>query len=71
VNGTDSFEQSFVAVTYLLGRRTELLSGLSSPGDAARRAAEKLSVGEQSARARSLAALLVPLARALEERELA
>jgi hypothetical protein len=65
---TESFERAFVAVAYLLGRRTELPMGLTNPGPAARHCAERLALPEQVARARRLAAELAPIVVALDAR---
>ena len=66
----DSFEHAFVAVSYLLGRRTELALGLREPGTAARRAADIAAEPNQAERARRLAAALLPIAAALDARKL-
>jgi len=65
---TESFERAFVAITYLLGRRTALSDGLAHPSEAARRATELLSAPERTERARRLAAHLHPIALELDSR---
>jgi hypothetical protein len=67
----ESFDTSFVAMSFFLGRRTELPSGLLRPSEPARRAAERLGVTEQAERARHLAAFLKPILQALGERRIA
>jgi hypothetical protein len=65
----DSFERAFVAVTYLLGRREDLLRGLGdTPGHAARELSHRLASGAQADRARALAGELVPVVAALDAR---
>jgi len=66
----DSFEHAFVAVSYLLGRRENLVAGLRAPGAAARSAAELATEPSQGERARRLAAALLPVAAALDTRKL-
>jgi hypothetical protein len=66
----DSFEHAFVAVSYLLGRRTELTAGLRKPGPAARSAAALVTEPSQVERAKRLAAALLPIAAALDARKL-
>jgi hypothetical protein len=66
----DSFEHAFVAVSYLLGRRGDLVLGLREPGAAARSAATLVTERSQGERARRLAAELVPIAAALDTRKL-
>jgi hypothetical protein len=67
----EPFHSAFVAMRYLLGHRTELLSGLESPGNHARRAAERLSSPDRAVRAAGLARELGPLVAALEARRIA
>ena len=66
----DSFEHAFVAVSYLLGRRTELTAGLREPGAAARSAAALASEANRVERAKRLAVALLPIAAALDARKL-
>ena len=66
----DSFERAFVAVSYLLGRRAELTTGIRNPGAAARNAAKFVTEASQADRAVRLAAELLPIAAALDARRL-
>ena len=66
----DTFERAFVAVSYLLGRRGDVLLALRSPGEAAQRAARITSMPDQAQRARHLAAEVLPIATSLEARRL-
>lgn len=66
----DSFEHAFVAVSYLLGRRTDLAAGLRAPGTAAQSAAALAAEPSQAERAKRLAAALLPIASALDARKL-
>lgn len=67
----DAFERAFVAVTYLVGRRGELVSGLGSgAGAAAKELADRLGAPDQGLRARALADELLPLVAALQDRGL-
>jgi hypothetical protein len=54
----DSFERSFVAVSYLLGRRAALTDGLEAPGAAATELAAALAKPSREARAKALAGAL-------------
>ena len=63
-----AFESAFVAVTYLLGRRTDLTAGLEAAGEAAHRLTALLSAKERSERARLLSAELSPIVLALSAR---
>lgn len=67
---TESFERAFIATAYLLGRRTELASGLARPSGAAAVLAESLAGGDRPERARRLAVELRPLVEALDARRL-
>jgi hypothetical protein len=66
----ESFDTSFVAMSFFLGKRTELVAGLLQPSEAAQRAAERLSATAQVDRARHLAALLKPIVQALATRSI-
>jgi hypothetical protein len=66
----DSFEHAFVAVSYLLGRRGDLVLGLREPGPAAQSVAALVTEPNQGERARRLAAELLPIAAALDARKL-
>jgi hypothetical protein len=63
-----AFEGAFVAVTYLLGRRTDLTAGLEVAGEAAHRLTTLLAAPERNERARLLSAELSPIAAALAAR---
>ena len=65
---TDAFDAAFVAVSYLLGRRDDLLAGLSNPGAAAARLSTALAAALRSERARALARGLRPIATELASR---
>jgi len=68
VSDREAFERAFVAVTYLLGQRGDLLFGLGeSASPAAAALAARLGAPNQESRARALAAELVPVATALED----
>ncbi len=67
---TDAFECAFVAVSYLLGQRDTLLTGLANPSDAARSVATLAVTPDQRERARRLAAELLPIVTAFEARRL-
>ncbi|HEX4474033.1 MAG TPA: hypothetical protein VH142_03080 [Polyangiaceae bacterium] len=64
----DLFEQAFVAMSYLLGRRDDLAFGLADPGPSAHRTAARLVGPDQATRARELARELGPVLVALEAR---
>ena len=66
----DTFERAFVAVSYLLGRREDLVAGLREPGAAARSAAGLVAEPSQGERARRLAAELMPIAAAQDARKI-
>ena len=63
-----AFEGAFVAVTYLLGRRTDLTAGLEAAGEVAHRLTALLATPERSVRARLLSEELSPIAAALAAR---
>ncbi len=66
----DLFEQAFVAMSYLLGRRDDLAFGLADPGPSAHRTAARLVGPDAATRARELARELAPVVSALEARRL-
>jgi len=66
----ESFERAFVAVSYLLGRREDILSGIAGPTPAARRAATLATLPNQAERAKRLAAELLPVVASFDERSL-
>jgi hypothetical protein len=67
----DAFEQAFVAVAYVLGRRGELARGIVEPGAAAKSAEKRLGSTDQRERARALAAGLREVVVALGARRFA
>ncbi len=66
----EAFDRGFVALTYLLGRRESLIDGLMAPTQAARRVVQGLSASDRLERARCLAAELLRIVGALENRSL-
>jgi hypothetical protein len=66
----DAFESAFVAVSFLLGRRGDVLSALTSPGDAAARVARIAALPDQAERARRIAVEILPIATSFEARRL-
>jgi hypothetical protein len=67
----EAFERAFIAVTYLLGRRSELARGLGGhAGARARELESEFSTNEQAERAKILARELLPVATALDSRRI-
>jgi hypothetical protein len=66
----EPFDSAFVAVRYLLGHRTALLSGLGTASARAHRAVERLSSTDRGVRAASLAAEVARIVAALDARRL-